>query len=411
MNSEIAVSKSLRVRYLTTFFGIPAAVWVLAFAHGLVDCHATFVQPLWPSLAHLLQVDDGRMQWTYMAWSLSGSITQFGFAYLADAGYGRRLLWVGPLIGIVLMGIIGQSHGLLALTFLVSLANLGFAAFHPEAATLAGAAAPHDRARAMSIFAVGGYLGQAIGPPLSGSLVSHGSLSALTQTIIPGLGLCLLLIVALKCSGPIEIVYSGGDGAKQKSPGLRQVLRGREWPVAHLVTLSILRVSAAMGVPITLAYGLDDLGVTAETIGEIQSFFLIGMGAGTFACALLVKNRNENAVMWLAPLMVALLLPLTPAIHHNHLWLLMLICGLLLGLSLPILTSRGQQLLPEAPRIGSSLTMGVTWGLGGILVGLLMAAVNSLENHFLAFYVLAVWAAMSACMSWPGWDLRKRNTA
>ena len=98
MNSEIAVSKSLRVRYLTTFFGIPAAVWVLAFAHGLVDCHATFVQPLWPSLAHVLQVDDGRMQWTYMAWSLSGSITQFGFAYLADAGYGRRLLWVGPLI-------------------------------------------------------------------------------------------------------------------------------------------------------------------------------------------------------------------------------------------------------------------------------------------------------------------------
>ncbi|MFM7129131.1 MAG: hypothetical protein ACKO0V_07215, partial [bacterium] len=115
------------------------------------------------------------------------------------------------------------------------------------------------------------------------------------------------------------------------------------------------------------------------------------------------------AVMWLAPACVALLLPLAHLIAHKHLWMLMLLCGPMLGLSLPILTSRGQELLPEAPRIGSSLTMGVTWGLGGILVASLMAAVNYLGNHFLAFYVLSIWAAMSAVMCWPGWGLRRRD--
>lgn len=402
------MAKTLEKSSLKTKFGIPVSVWVLAVGHGLVDCHATFVQPLWPSLAHSLRIEDGQMQWTYMAWSLSGSITQFGFAYLADAGYGRRLLWLGPLIGIILMGLIGQSSGLAMLTLLLTVSNLGFAAFHPEAATLAGAAAPHDRARAMSIFAVGGYLGQAIGPSLSGTLVSHGSLNALSKTIAPGFLLCLLLIIGLRLAGPI-VVHGNSKSSRQKLPGLREVLRGREWRVAHLVIMSVLRVSAAMGVPLALAYGLDDLGITPEVIGETQSFFLIGMGAGTFACALLVTKRIENAVMWLAPLSVALILPIAPFIQHNHLWILMLLSGPLLGLSLPILTSRGQELLPEAPRIGSSLTMGVTWGLGGILVAALMSAVDYLGNHFLAFYALALWAAMSAIMSWPGWELRIRR--
>lgn len=400
--------KPTQEKKLVAVAGIPAAVWVLAVGHGLVDCHCTFVQPLWPSLAQLMQVDDGQMQWTYIAWSLSGSITQFGFAYLADAGYGRRLLWIGPVVGIILMGLLGQSSGLAMLTVLLMTANLGFAAFHPEAATLAGAAAPHDRARAMSIFAVGGYLGQAIGPSLSGSLVSHSSVFALSQTIAPGLLICLLLILGLSLSGPITIAYKS-TGSRQKSPGLREVVRGREWRVAHLVVMSLLRVSPAMGVPLALAYGLHDIGITAEVIGETQSFFLIGMGLGTFACALLVKQKFEDAVMWLAPASVALLLPLAPLIAHKHLWILMLLCGPMLGLSLPILTSRGQELLPEAPRIGSSLTMGVTWGLGGILVASLMAAVNYLGNHFLAFYVLSIWAAMSAVMCWPGWGLRRRD--
>ena len=393
-----------------TALGIPAAVWVLAFAHGLVDCYALFVQPLWPSLASYVGTDQASIQWTYMAWSLAGSITQLGFARLADKGYGRKLLWAGPLVGFVLVGTLGGMTGLASVTAVLVLSNLGFAAFHPEAATLAGAAAPADRARAMSIFAVGGYLGQAIGPPLSGYLVSHGGLTQLAWTIVPGLIICTVLIIALRICGPAQPHPShplGSHNPKSPAPSMRAVLKGREVQVLYLVTLSVLRVAAAMGVPLALAYGLADRGANAEVIGSIQSVFLVGMGAGTLACAVLVNQRNENAVIWLAPLAVALLMPVANLMGTSWLWLLMAALGPLLGLSLPILTSRGQELLPEAPRVGSSLTMGVTWGLGGILVAALMAAVNYLGDHFLAFYVLALWAAMSAVMTWPGWALRR----
>lgn len=414
--SVVEASAAAPPRILSAL-GIPAAVWILAAAHGLVDCHATFVQPLWPSLANLVRADEGRMQWTYMAWSLAGSITQFGFARLADNGHGRRLLWLGPLAGIVLIGLIGTAGGLAGMTAILVVSNLGFAAFHPEAATLAGAASPADRSRAMSIFAVGGYLGQAVGPSLSGFLVSSGGLDELTWTIVPGLLLCLSLVVALRAADSLSHRASHGDSPRKPRKAadpavnipLRKLLKGREWPVGHLVSLSVLRVASAMGVPIALAFGLAQRGIGADMIGETQSVFLVGMGAGTLACAFLVNARNENAVIWLAPLGVAAVLPVVALGPVSLLRPLMAICGTLMGLSLPILTSRGQELLPEAPRVGSSLTMGVTWGLGGILVAFLMAAVDRTGDPFHAFYVLAVWSAISGLMCWPGWAMKWRS--
>src|SRR6185503_11916764 len=46
--------------------------------------------------------------------------------------------------------------------------------------------------------------------------------------------------------------------------------------------------------------------------------------------------------------------------------------GLLLGISLPVLVSRGQELMPDSPRIASSITMGVSWGVGGGVVSIIL---------------------------------------
>jgi FSR family fosmidomycin resistance protein-like MFS transporter len=394
-----------------TILGFPMAVWVLAMAHGLVDCYATFIQPLWPSLAGYTNTDEDNIQWAFISWSLAGSITQLGFARLADMGRGRSLLWIGPIGGIMLIGLIGNISGLPILIAVLVTANLGFAAFHPEAATLAGSASPTDRAKAMSIFAVGGFMGQALGPSLSGYLVSHGGLGQLAWTILPGLIVCAALIMALKVADTFHHPSKASHHTQPRPAvvSIRQLLRGREWRVAHLVILSLLRVAAAMGVPLTLAYGLADKGITADIIGEIQSVFLIGMGTGTLMCAVMVNQKNENAVIWLAPLAVALILPSAVFLGTSSLWIVMAASGTLLGLSLPILTSRGQELMPDAPRVGSSLTMGVTWGFGAILNAALMATVGHLGNHFLAFYVLSAWLAISAIMSWPGWTTRWRK--
>ena len=96
---------------------------------------------------------------------------------MATASTPAWLLWAGPLAAIVCLGSIGLTQSPLVLAILLIVAGLGIAAYHPEAAALAGSCAPENRSRAMSIFIMGGFLGQATGPIYSGNLVDALGLS------------------------------------------------------------------------------------------------------------------------------------------------------------------------------------------------------------------------------------------
>src|SRR5690606_36517879 len=86
------------------------------------------------------------------------------------------------------------------LGLILLLGGLGIAAFHPEAAALAGASAPGDRSRAMSLFSVGGYVGQAIGPVISGVVSTRLGMPALGWGAL--VGFILLAMLGLGMSGP-----------------------------------------------------------------------------------------------------------------------------------------------------------------------------------------------------------------
>ncbi|MFO0954257.1 MAG: hypothetical protein U0835_24485 [Isosphaeraceae bacterium] len=77
------------------------------------------------------------------------------------------------------------------------------------------------------------------------------------------------------------------------------------------------------------------------------------------------------------------------------------VVGVLLGVVSPILVGYGQRLLHEGQRVASSLTMGVTWGLGGILVAGLMAVVNHAGRPGWAFFAFGAAVLVSSLLC--GW--------
>jgi FSR family fosmidomycin resistance protein-like MFS transporter len=114
-------------------------------------------------------------------------------------------------------------------------------------------------------------------------------------------------------------------------------------------------------------------------------------------CALFVRRGGERRVLWLLPLGAVPLVGLLPWTGTGPaLWAAVGGAGLLLGATMPILVSRGQQLLPEAERTASSITMGVTWGLGGLIVAAAMAASNRLRLPALPFAIFAVACLLSS---------------
>jgi FSR family fosmidomycin resistance protein-like MFS transporter len=381
--------------------GQQSALLLLVLAHALVDVFASMIQPLWPDLQHRLALDEGTIQWAFVTWSLATSVSQLLFGYWGDRGRSRWLIWAGPALGVLCLSCIGLARSLAELNVLLVLGGLGIAAFHPEAAALAGTSAPANRSRALSLFAVGGSIGQAIGPVYGGALTTGFGLRALAWSMTWGFGILGILVLGL-WRMPEAAVDEELRATQLHLPAWRAIVRARGAAMGLVLLIGVLRVLAVLGVPLALAFLLKAAGRTNEEIGFPQSLFLGGVGAGGLVCAIFVRRSGEGRVLWLLPLFAVPMVWLMPwAGTGPGLWAEVAVAGLLLGTTMPILVSRGQQLLPEAERTASSITMGVTWGLGGLFVAAAMAISNRLARPELPFAVFAIACLLSSlCCAW-----------
>lgn len=374
----------------------PSALWSLLFfaaaLHCLVDLTAGSLNPLWPRLDAHYGLYPWQSAGLFFLWQMTTSISQFFFGLYGDRFNARWLLWAGPVAAIVCLGSIGLTKSPFVLAQLLIISGLGIAAFHPEAAALAGSCAPESRSRAMSIFTMGGFIGQAIGPVYSGSVVDALGMRGLAWGILGGLlaaallaplGLRVLSVPARETAPPVK---------------LTEIFRGRVWSLFLILAIGSLRIIAAAGVPVLLGYLLTARGGTASETGLVQSAFMLGIGLGGLACATLLQRRHERAILWLCPLLATPILLATPWTGGLLLAVLASLSGLLLGISLPVLISYGQELMPNSQRIASSITMGVSWGIGGGAVSVILA-VCQYEGHFEpAFAVFAVATALSSVL-------------
>lgn len=368
---------------------LPLLIFAAA-THFLVDTVAGMLNPLWPRMDAHYSLGGWESAALFFLWQVSTSVSQFVFGLYGDRFHARWLLWAGPLAAIVCLGSIGLTHSPLVLALLLSIAGLGIAAYHPEAATLAGSCAPEHRSRAMSIFTMGGFMGQAVGPIFSGNLVDALGLPGLAWAILAGL-LAAALLIPLGRHALDMPATSARPAAR-----LRDVVSGRIPQLLLVLVIGSLRIIAAGGVPVLIGYLLQTRGSSAAETGFVQSAFMLGIGLGGLICATLVRHHHERLILWLCPLAVAPVVIAIPWVFGGTLVAAMGLSGLLVGISLPVLISYGQQLMPDSQRIASSITMGVSWGVGGGLVSIILAICKATGRFELAFIAFAFATALSS---------------
>jgi FSR family fosmidomycin resistance protein-like MFS transporter len=363
-----------------------AVLALLAATHFLVDIVAGTTSPIWPTLEENLGQNTGGLLWVYVAWMIATSFSQLLFGLWADRNHSRWLIWIGPGVAILCISCIGlvNSPGALALLFVAG--GLGIAAFHPEAAATAGSLLPHQRSRAMAIFALSGYLGQAAGPCYSGMMTDHFGVRGLSVGIVWGLPILFVLCIGLR-GAP---VVSSPDTAAIV-PTIAP--RGTLILIVVLLAVGALRILPALGVPLALAYTLKATDAPNAIIGAVQSSFMAGIGLGALVCAAFVRPKWERRVLWGLPLCAS---PLLATLAYLDGWMLAGLvgtCGLLLGVTMPVYISYGQQLLPHGQRVASAITMGVSWGIGGGIVASVLwvcMEYDSLSSIFGFFAVAAI---------------------
>jgi FSR family fosmidomycin resistance protein-like MFS transporter len=397
LNAAVLVSMALQ-----RFAWLP--LLLIATAHFVVDTVAAALNPLWPSFETHYGLGATGVFWLYFAWTVATSVCQLVFGLWGERLRGPWLLWCGPVIATLCLTTFGLVSSPWILSFLLVLGGLGVAAFHPEGAAIAGACAPTQRSRAMSIFATGGFLGQAASPYMSGRIVEHSGLAGLVVGLFAGLiafGLLFLLsrLPNLRWQRPEPVAWSAATTRGEEASSALG-WNGRGPAVALLVLIGILRVIAGAGVPLAVAYWLTKRHSGPSEIGFVQSLFMLGIGVGGLGCAFGMQPRIERLVLWLVPAVAALPLLVIPLGPYPLMCAATTASGLLFGFAQPVLIGFGQQLLPGRQRVASSLTMGVTWGVGGAVISAFMALLVANSWVESAFTWFAGASVLSSVLCW-----------
>lgn len=364
----------------------------LALLHTSVDTCALLVAPLWPGLETKFGLGVAALSVAFIVQSMPPAVSQAFFGYFRDRTATPWVLWLGPVCAAVFLSLLGVASNLGVLFVLLIVGGIGVGAFHPEGAVVAGRMMPEQRTRALSLFMFGGSMGLALGPTLSGLVVGRWGLEGLAYLMLPLLG----VVVLLAWLGGFFRARSPKPPPADRSD--RGGFEGRAPLAAMLLLVCSLRLVPNMAMDKVVAFVMEGRGFETSAIGMTQSLFLVSASAGMFLMAFRFRSGWEQAFMIWCPLAgIPLMLLLGWEACPTWLFTALLVpTGLILWGTTPAMVSYAQQLFPNGAGFASAITMGMSWGLGGLIQAPITAYFQSQQ----AYYAFTPFLALGALGAW-----------
>ncbi|MCK5053772.1 MAG: MFS transporter [Anaerolineales bacterium] len=328
-------------------------------------------------------------------YSLSGSLTQPVFGWLADRIGSRWVASIGVLWMVICFSLALTVPGYPGLIFLVA-AALGSGAFHPagtaEATQRGRDQLSHMETTATSIFFFFGQAGLFLGPLLGGPLIHRWGIGGL---------LVLPAFVALVGWNLAAHLRPSNADEEQAHPvamivGTPLITPTRLLPFLLLITF---RSWTQMTMIAFLPKYLSDLGYSPSIYGPIAGMFMGGSALAGVAGAWLA-DRYGKKLITTSTLMLGVvpffLFPMARTLAAF--WILSFIGGGLIGASHSIIVLLAQRRMPRRMGAASGLVLGFTFAAGAIGT-LISGVIADLYGFNSLFFLLAVLILIAAGMS------------
>ena len=341
-------------------------LFLLSLAHLVTDINQGAVPALLPFMKEALGLSYTAAGMVLLASNLTSSIIQPLFGFFSDRRPKVWLIPMGVLVAGLGIGLSGLSPNYGVLLLLVVLGGLGVAAFHPEGFKTAHFFIGQKKASGMSIFAVGGNLGFALGPFSLALMVTHFSLAGTLFYCLPGIfmaGFLFFLLPALRYSAPTEQKETASNnpnsiGSYGKLTILILIVTMRSWIQMGLVTF----------IPF---YYINYLKGDPLLAGKMVTTFLISGTIGTLLGARLADRWGHKFFLTLTMLLMIPLLILFLQVQGWGAFVVLALSGFVLIASFSVTVVMAQDLLPGKLGMASGLMVGFAIGTGGLGVTLL----------------------------------------
>jgi MFS transporter, FSR family, fosmidomycin resistance protein len=333
---------------------------VLAGGHMLADTCQGAIPALLPFLIAQRHYSYAAASALVLAATVSSSVVQPVFGYLADR---RSLSWMMPAgvlvggVGVALVGI-AESY---ALTFaVIVVSGLGVAAFHPEGSRFANYVSGPKRASGMSLFSVGGNAGFAMGPVLVTPLVLAFGLPGTLFLILPAALVAAWLARELPRLATFRPEHASGGQAVSRA-------HDRWGAFARLGGVTASRTIVYFGlITFVPLYFVGELGASKAEANGALALMLIGGALGTLAGGPLADRIGRRATVILS---LSSITPLVLAFHaagKDLATVLVVLLGAATVATFSVTVVMGQEYLPSRIGVASGVTLGLAIGAGGL---------------------------------------------
>jgi MFS transporter, FSR family, fosmidomycin resistance protein len=366
---------------------------VLSFGHLSVD----LAQGTVPALIPFMVSDRG---YSYAAAGALLLFSGIGSSFLqpllgafSDRIRAGWMMPAGTLLAATGVALSGQFDSYFVTCSVLVISSIGVAMYHPEAVRFASyvSVASGRQGTGMSMFAVGGLSGWALGPILITPVVGLVGLRGTALVAIVPLAATLALAVNLGYFEQYRATVASGHAARQDLPD-------SDWPAFTVAaSAGTLRTAALFGfqafVPLYIWRTLQ----SSAGVGNAAIAAMLAAGAlGTLLGGRLSDLHGFRRVVVSSLSATALLALFLPVVPLLLLFPLIALVGLISEMNFYPLVVLAQRALPRHVGFASGVTLGLSIGLGSLASPLLgvLADNTSLRAAVFGAACLAVLAAL-----------------
>jgi FSR family fosmidomycin resistance protein-like MFS transporter len=344
------------------------ALAILSAGHLVTDINQGALPALLPFFKEALSLSYTTAGVILLSANLTSAVIQPAFGHLSDRRPMGWFLPLAPFIACLGLSITGLISNYSLLLLCVMLSGIGVASFHPEGFKTAYFFTGDKRATGMSIFAVGGNLGIAIGPILALTLVTYFGFMGTLGMIIPGILIGIILLFSMEMlTTPVEFAHR--EAKKEvKTP----LSKSQKKSFFLLVSIATVRAWAQFGLVTYIPfYYIDYLKGNPLYAGKLLSTFLIAGSLGTLIGAPLADRWGHKKFLLMTLILSVPILLLFYYSSGIMTFVLLGMAGLILVSTFALTTVMAQALLPQHLGIASGMMVGFSISAGGVGVTLL----------------------------------------
>jgi FSR family fosmidomycin resistance protein-like MFS transporter len=344
------------------------ALAILSAGHLVTDINQGALPALLPFFKEALNLSYTTSGVILLSSNLTSSIIQPAFGHLSDRRPIGWFLPLSPFIACLGLSITGFLSSYPLLILCVMLTGFGVASFHPEGFKTAYFFTGDKKATGMSIFAVGGSFGMAIGPILALTLVASFGPKGILGLIIPGILIAIVLLFNM--SMLFTPVKSAHKEAKKEAK--KPLSKHQKRSFFLLISIATVRAWAQLGLVAYIPfYYINYLKGNPLYAGKLVSTFLMAGALGTLIGAPLADRWGHKKFLLIT---LVLSFPLLLLFYNSSgltAFFLLGIAGMVFNSTFALTTVMAQALLPQYLGMASGMMVGFTISAGGVGVTLL----------------------------------------